>query len=234
MIIFTEGKSFPIEFQTGDILFIAGRLPCDRSRKLPFEHVVLAAENRQISTANELLDLPVYGMPESQDSATNKVLLSNGWYWKNRSVIGVRLGSATTVWNLAARHPSITLQKAAYLSLLMSFQEGVLKFSYDTNFAVDHTLRKGIKTNCLGFVCSLLEYFKLNVLSRTFPEYESPYSNSPGRRTYPSPGHLAKALTYGTSHPYLAADEREAEWYATVVQTLEDLASQARDISAGD
>lgn len=221
MIIWREGLDYPMRLQAGDILFIAGCMPLDRTRKLRYEHVVIAAESRIINSPNDFLDAPIYGMPESREKEVGKgIQLSNGRYWLSRDWLGQEMGSSETVWNLSSRAPSIDPSIAIQIQVGLAMRQGSFHCRYGEVFRVDPSLSKKIKTNCLGFVCSILEYFDLKILSHRFPVYPSPYSDDD--REFPSPGHLAHALKMEPPVPWCAKDSQEAEEYARADVTLDE------------
>jgi len=195
MIVWCEGQDFPIQLQAGDILFIAGCMPLDLTQKPRFEHVVIVAESRIINSPNDFLEAPIYGMPESREEEVGKgISLSNGRHWLSRDWLGQEMGSSQTVWNLSSRAPSIDPSTAIQIQVELAKREGSFHCRYDGVYRVDPSLSKKIKTNCLGFVCSVLEHFDLKILSEKFPIYPSPYGYSENDREFPSPGHLAHAL----------------------------------------
>src|SRR6266487_1916060 len=216
MISYWEGLPFPMEFHPGDLVFIAGRPPIDRTRRLPFEHVAFVAEHRTVTSDAEFLLLPVYGMPESRSRTWSVgVTLSNAMAWSENSAVGVQIGSSATDWNLAGRHDQIDARIARHIGFTLEQRAGSMQISYDRAFVVDSRLSRGLRTNCLGFVCSILEYFGFVLLAQNFPRYQSAYDMEPRERDFPSTGHLARALNLPQpKHPYRAANREEAEKYA--------------------
>jgi hypothetical protein len=233
MTFLWNGCPYPITLQPGDLLFIAGMLPTSRNALLPFEHVALVAERRTIRRPEELMDVPVYGMPESEASGNaspyHGITLGSGRLWSGSKHVGVSIGSSTSVWNLGCRQSNVDTLKAQEISYGLAQRAGSFNCSYDSVFVVEPTLSQPVKTNCLGFVCSVLEYFDLQVVTAVFPPYPSPYRFSPGARNFPSPGHLAHALNLDpTLHPWTAKNSTEAARYARADVTLEKLSNLGR------
>jgi hypothetical protein len=200
---------------------------------LPFEHVALAAEVRNLNTADDVLNLRVYGLPESVRGSIQPPLqgmhLNTGRFWLEK--IGSRIGSKETVWNLFGREELVTPRQAQHFALELSLLAGSNRFRYDSVFRVDATLREGIKTNCLGFVCSFFEHFNFQHVAHIFPKYASPYDYAPGPRTFPSPGHLAHSLSLSPERrPYRAAKSTEARRFARADATLENICRGRRGI----
>ncbi len=231
MIVWWDGTNYPIELQAGDVLFIVGCLPIEVGQKLPFEHVVITAEKRLIQSPADLLELPVYGMPESLPRTTRDasgILLQNGHFWYGRSFVGQTIGSAQTVWNLGGRARGVDATVAKEIELGLAQRAGSFRLRYGEDFRVDPSLLQAIQTNCLGFVCSILEYFDLHVLAHEFPIYPSPYSYSTDDRNFPSPGHLAHVLKIDPALlPWCAMDQEEAEKYSRADVTLSEAVSDA-------
>jgi hypothetical protein len=227
VIFFWDGLRYPFTVQEGDVLFVAGRLPVDRKQRLPFEHVALAAESLIVASDEDLLNLRVYGLPESVELADKTLPLqqNSGRFWLKEILNEGRIGSPSTVWNLGGRVGSVTPRKARYFGELLSFLEGTIRFRFHGTFAVDPTLTRNIKTNCMGLVCSFFEYFGLIILKHRLPKYPSPYDYSPAERNFPSPGHLARALKiHQKNYPYGPKTKREAERYSRADVTLEKAA----------
>jgi hypothetical protein len=228
MVSWWEGREYPVEVQAGDVLFIAGRLPLDRTQKLPFEHVVIAAQNETINNPEDFKNLPVYGMPESEAEAAGYltgISLNTGRYWLLRPWLGRKMGSRETVWNLASRESSVNASTAREIAYLLAQRAGSFPCRYGSVFRVDSSLSEEIQTNCLGFVCSVLEYFDLHIISHEFPIYPGPYSYpNEDARDFPSPGHLAHALNMNpTAFPWCAKDSSEADKYARVDVTFNEV-----------
>jgi hypothetical protein len=237
VVLYWEGCAYPIEVYAGDILFIAGcELPVDRARKLAFEHVAVAAENRRVSVPLDWLDLPVYSMPESSRyaaaSLTPGISIATGRYWQNRrfaGLIGKTIGSDQTIWNLVCRESSVDRQMAEYVALELAQCEGSFDCSYQSVFQVDPSLSSALRTNCLGFACSVLEHFGFQIVARRYPQYENPYSSSGASlRDFPSPGHLARALHAILQRPYLPSNPGDAVQYARADVTLDEVANPRR------
>jgi hypothetical protein len=218
MIIWYEGRDYPVPVQAGDVLFIAGKkYPCS---KLPFEHVVIVAESRSIKAPEEFLDLPVYGMPESNQPGFTGIVLQNARFWFGHAAL-VYIGSGETVWNLGGRAPDTDETKAQEIAFILAQRAGSFQCRYAAAFNVDPTLLGPISTNCLGFVCSVLEHCDSRILEHQFPAYNSPYFGYKGPRDYPSPGHLARALHLKKlSLPWRPNNSRQARRYATAAITL--------------
>lgn len=133
------------------------------------------------------------------------------------------MGSSQTVWNLSCRATGIDASTAKEIAFTLSQREGSFACRYGPVFRVDPSLSENIETNCLGFVCSVLEYFDFEILSHTFPVYPSPYGYSDEDRDFPSPGHLAHALeTNPPAFAWCAVNSDEAEEYARVDVTLDE------------
>jgi hypothetical protein len=205
-------------------LFIAGRLPLDRAHNLPFEHVAIAAESKQIQQEDDLLTLRVYGIPESIDPKFRNPLeglqQNTGEYWLEW--LNGRIGSDSTAWNLAGRAGNVTDRQAEHFANVLSVMEGSLRFRRGAQFTVDATLTANIRTNCLGFVCSFFEYFGLHLLEHKCPAYMCEYDYAPGQRTFPSPGHLAHALNIRSKRSYKPKTSKEAQKYCRADQTLSE------------
>jgi hypothetical protein len=229
VISYWEPVPYPVSVQAGDPVFIAGRLPRNTGSKLGFEHVALAAQPSEASESSDILDIPVYALPESVDSRSGppfaKLHLATARFWIQTNGVGTEIGSPTTVWNAAGREPAIADPKTSqHFGLMLALLEGTETFGYEAVFRVDPTLKAGINTNCLGFVCSVFEYFNIQHLRHDLPDYESPYSYAPGSRNFPSPGHLARALNLSPStYPYSPSDSQEAQEYSRVDKTLEEV-----------
>jgi hypothetical protein len=225
MIFFWDGASFPLDIQAGDILFLAG---CLKTKTIPFEHVALVAESRRIETAEQFLDLRTYGLPESSEKVKGLGLdFSSGRRWLgHRAVTDGYIGSRATAWNLAARLDGVDAATAGYMLDIISFKHGSVEWHYLPKFVVDAELSSPLKTNCLGFVCSVFEYMRFTVVAHTFPRYRSPYTKSPDDREYPSPGHLAHALEIwlAADQAYHPASVSEAEEFAPAAKTFREAA----------
>jgi len=239
VVTYWEGAGHPFQVQEGDVLFIVGKLPVDRRRKLPWEHVALVAESRTIESDSDLRTLPVYGMPESvsrSSSLLNQLGLATGEFWLKCPELETAIGSKSTAWNLAARDESVTPRKAKHFGFFLSFVEGKMRFRSYGPFVVDPTLCLNVKTNCLGFVCSFLEHFGVFVLAHDCPVYDSQYKEFPGERDFPSPGHLARAL-FATPdmRPFRPSSSSEAKKYARGDVTYADVArKQAKKTGKSD
>lgn len=226
MIIWLEGVDYPYHARTGDILFIAGCLPPDPARRLPFEHVALVGENRVVNNHTEFLDLRIYGMPESErDGSAVGILQNTGRYWLGERWLGKRMGSKQSVWNLSLRDNIVDNETALDISYLVPILEGSFPCTYDSFFRIDSTLSHSLKTNCLGFICSVLEYVGRQLLEHTFPTYPSPYrAPNTNDRDFPSPGHLAYVLHKTPENtPWCAKDVEEAIKYSRVDVTLQEI-----------
>ena len=175
MIVFADSATYPLNIQGGDVLFIAA---CLSTKQVPFEHVVLAAESRNIATIEEFLDLKVYGLPESGQARfpARGLDLSNARWWLGRKpIVRSQIGSKATVWNLGGRLDGVDSETAHYMLDVLSFKAGSVSFNYSPQFNVDPELTSPLNTNCLGFVCSVFEYMGFYVLAHSFPQYKSPY-----------------------------------------------------------
>lgn len=229
MIVWCEGRKYPVEVEPGDILFIGGRIPRNSTIALPFEHVAVAAQHRVLNNDSNLLDLLVYGMPESErtpddDGRTAEGLAAcTGRRWLgSKHVVDGRIGSRSTVWNLCGRASELKTLPAANIGALLAVLEGALECKYEATYAVDTTFQRSM--NCLGFVCSFLAYCGVILLSDTFPEYRSPYLVDARSRRHPSPGHLAHVLRVEPKPlPWQAVDSNEASRLSRVDATLEAL-----------
>lgn len=219
MIVWNEDIHFPFEIFAGDILFIGGKNHPPTSG-LNFEHVVLAAESQRIESAQDFLNLPVYGLPESVSRYLPGIETATGQRWLGVTSEGV-IGSDETVWNLAGRVSGVTKDDADELSWNLAQRIGSFDCSYAALFRVDGALVGPLRTNCLGFVCSIFEFMGWNILQRSFPVYRSPYEYSKGLRNYPSPGHLARVLHLRRPRlPWGTRNRRLARKYATVAFTI--------------
>lgn len=228
MIIYWEGQTLPIEVQAGDMLFIAGRATNPPDEKLPFEHVAVVAARSPVSSHNDFLLIPVYGVPESAPKRDEIAHLrpSNAIFYK-KEVAANNIGSVITVWNLAARHDKIDKKFADRIQRKFKERYGVKMYFHYTRRRpiVDPTLVADVRTNCLGFACSVLKKFRLTVLTESFPEYTNPYTITDNpTRDFPSPGHLAHALRLPIQElPYCPKDRAEAERFALAGTVLREM-----------
>jgi hypothetical protein len=231
MILWWEDCPYPFTVQPGDILFIGGRLPRNSAEALPFEHVALVSQDKLISTDDDLLDLRLHGIPESATEARRSglsgILQTTGRFLLGIRHIGTRIGSPASAWNLVGRLRFVDTAIAAEIAQNLALSEGALVWDYEPVFRVDPTLAGSLKTNCLGFVCSIIEHHCPPVLEHKFPDYTSPFNFSQ-IRDFPSPGHLAHVLyAEPTNPPWRAVDQADAEMLSRVDHTLEALAAGA-------
>ena len=234
MILYWEGKPFPIIVRPADVLYIAGNISVPQTRKLPFEHVARVAEPREIRSAEEFLGVPVFALPESSPKRNDGYMAKvTGLWWRKHIDEPEIIGSVLTVWNLGARNDLIGANRAedigAMLALLSDSKTPKrLRFSYHPVFAVSESLTENIHTNCLGFVCSVYDSLNYRVLDYNFPEYPSPFDTPPETRNFPSPGHLARALSLPVGrYPYVPKDTTEAEVYSRASTVLREQAKTA-------
>lgn len=238
MIIYWDGTTLPVEIRAGDILCIAGRASVPPEEKLDFEHVALAVEECIVSTPSDLRDVRLMGLPESLplDAESERsippqaaIITTGEAYLEDVSGAASKIGSPVSVWNLGARHDSVDGQRAKYFQLLFANDAGNennLRIGFQRKFVVDPTLKAGVQTNCMGFVCSFYEKQGLQVLKDKFPEYANPYNYPRLTRDFPSPGHLMHALRLPqTMHPYCPADKSEAERYSTAASILREVSA---------
>jgi len=215
-ILFTEQCSYPIQIERGDIVFISGVPP--PGRELPWEHAAIVGEPLIVNCESDFLDLWTYGLPESRVKADDKSslpglhLLPYGrMYAKlwDRYPEWQNLCGPMRCWNFGARPFGDNL--------------GYTMFEYPkagNPFPPVLSERK-LLTTCTGFVCWALRLNRLDLVHDEFGfRYPSPYTDG-GERTWPSPGHVALALT-GTVNPlpYCPRNVEEAISTSTVVKIL--------------
>jgi hypothetical protein len=236
VITYWDGKSMPVTIQAGDVLCIAGRASVPPDEKLEFEHVALAVETCLVLKPEDLLAVKLMGLPESFPESLQEeknippqaLSIATGHaYLGDVTSETSKIGSAVSVWNLAARHDQVDGPRAKYFELLLANDAGNennLRIGFQRKFVIDRTLKAGVETNCMGFVCSFFEKQGLTVLKSKFPEYTNPYNYRKPTRDFPSPGHLMHALRLSaTAHPYCPPNKFEAEKYSTAGSVLREV-----------
>src|SRR5206468_12369166 len=105
----------PVEYWPSDGLYLAGRPHRNPTGPLLLDHVVVSASHLIVHSDEQLLNLRVYGLPESRLRDGLGFEEKTGRYWVNnpnlhpqlRETIGVSIGSPRTAWNLAARYDGL-------------------------------------------------------------------------------------------------------------------------------
>lgn len=222
MFSYAHGTRLPIEVQPGDILFLSAKSELSQVVP-PYEHVAIAADHRSITSPQDFVQLPYYGMPESRRKGSSRFALRNGKHWLDvfaqQPQVAAIIGSPVTVWNLIGRSRRLDKANAAYLGRLMAVLEGTWDVSYQSDFRVDPTTSQPIQTNCLGFVCSIFERIGIRLIAHSFPRYAHPYKIG-STRVVPSPGHLAYSILKDRRLAFRARDQAQAEILSKVQWTL--------------
>ena len=211
MIHYWEGQRVPVQLRPGDILFATGRLPVTTAL-LPFEHVALVAEVKDVHTDNDLADVQVYGLPESGSTSRLGLRKATAKYLRSMSPAWANIGSRTALWNMAARPRALSDLEETYMMEFLSVQSS-RRFIYSGALGFDDEVfdAQQFHASCTGFVCSVLRKHAVRLLYKDCPKYPSPYTDGRATRDFPSPGHLAHALRLGkSSQPYRPKDEQEA------------------------
>jgi hypothetical protein len=228
MFTWHEGATFPFHAKAGDVLFLAGRSPANPNVKLPYEHVAIVGESREIKDEESLLRLPIFGTPEfgMMNSSTEHSFADGNFILRNFREAGNTLGSDKTCWNIVARVNFGSKDFSRDIEMMLPIYLGTMNPIGDgKNFVVYNELRGGIDTNCLGFVCSILSYFyDTEIFDLPFPSYPSPYRLTHDDRDYPSPGHLAKLAFEHVlmNSPWAPKNYNEATEYSRVDRIWED------------
>lgn len=166
---FYEGP-YPVTFERGDIIFVAGNPPS--GRELPWEHAAIVAETLVARDENDLWKLETYGMPESAYLDENRDPIAG---LKKRKVSHL-LASAPEIvragwtnlpppakcWTLAGKPFGLARvderPSAGYYMDQFEAQRWEYILDYQSTGAFPPTFSSNrIRTNCVGFVCWVVD-----------------------------------------------------------------------------